>query len=106
MKILALLFVPLIFASGCVGDAGAGGDGAGGEIKYRGIDGNVKTLDASGKTFQQVCAETFGTWMTNEDGMSEMRNGKTTGNPCSGCMTDGSNMFCSQGDYLSAIKIR
>lgn len=97
--ILALLLASVVFASGCIGNQDS-------KINYKGVDGKIKTIDVTGKTYQQICGETFGTWMTDEDGMSEMRNGKASGEPCSGCMTDNSNMFCSQEDYLRAIEVK
>lgn len=98
--ILALLLVSVVFAGGCVGNT----DNS--RINYKGLDGDLKTIDIKGKTFQQICGETFGTWMSAEDGMRETRNGYATGRgPCSGCMTDSSNMFCNQGDYINAIKV-
>ncbi len=98
---MTLLFVSVFFISGCVSTQGAENI-----INYKGIDSKVKQIDITGKIYEQICRETFGIWMSAEDGMKEMRDGKEIGTEsCNRCMTDNSNMFCNQDDYLNAIKV-
>ncbi len=99
MKTLPYLLI-LVAAAGCAAPSGTGSI-----VNYKGIDGKIKQIDTTEKSYQQICQETFGTWMSAEDGMLETRNGKVIGTePCDGCMTDSSNMFCNQYDYVNAIK--
>jgi len=72
------------------------------KVKINGIE---KVINIQEKTFEQICEDSSGFWMSKSMGMTEFRDGKSIGiEKCSGCMPDSKNMFCNVEEYLDYVK--
>ncbi len=60
----------------------------------------AEQISTEQQTYKEYCAEKGGAWMK----MSELKEGKPTGNTCYGCMPDDKNHICMQQEYEEFIK--
>lgn len=55
----------------------------------------AEQLTPEQNAYKEYCASHSGAWMK----MSELHDGKPTGNTCYGCMPDEKNHLCTQQEY-------
>jgi hypothetical protein len=60
----------------------------------------AEKITTEDQTYKEYCAEKGGAWMK----MSELKDGKPTGNTCFGCMPDEKNHICTQQEYEEFIQ--